>query len=283
MRDLRSGFTYEITVNAVDQHGEILYSSAKRTIQMSSPPNAPIVAIRDRRSDQVTVEWRPSPSPGQLTIVGYKVFVNNRLAAILSHDQLSYTLTNGNPCAEYVLHVQALSNDPHVTSPLSREVKFVWPGIRPGQFLRLDDGSTNTIVLAWDHPQLEDHDDRLRLYKLFSENVSTHLVRSHGEYPSDIHQAAIYDLVNGQYRVWLEIVSEEHSVRSSSILVTLGKFNQRNRKSFDAAKCFLKKQKRSLSPLLLPSPLHLSRCRFRPPPPTSDPLMSNFARHIHFS
>ena len=133
---------------------------------LSRSAGVTIVRCRDRRSDQVTIEWRPSPSPGQLTIVGYKVFVNNRLAAVLSHDQLSYTLTNGHPCTEYLLHVQALSNDPQVTSPLSREVKFIWPGIKPGQFIRLDDGSTNTIVLAWDHPQLEDPDDRIRLYKV---------------------------------------------------------------------------------------------------------------------
>lgn len=117
-------------------------------------------------NDHVTIEWRPAPTCGELTVIGYKVFVNNRLAAILSHDQLSYTLTAGISCEEYLVHVQALSQDPQMTSPLSREVKFTWPGIKPGAFRRLDDGHTGTIVVAWEHPQLEDPNDQLRGYQV---------------------------------------------------------------------------------------------------------------------
>jgi len=46
LRDLKPGFTYGIMVLAVDKDGGILYTSDKSTIQMSAPPNAPIVAIR---------------------------------------------------------------------------------------------------------------------------------------------------------------------------------------------------------------------------------------------
>ncbi len=46
LRDLRPGFSYAIMVLAVDKDGGILYTSEKSTIQMSAPPNAPIVAIR---------------------------------------------------------------------------------------------------------------------------------------------------------------------------------------------------------------------------------------------
>jgi len=46
LRDLKPGFTYGIMVLAVDADGGILYTSEKMTIQMSAPPNAPIVAIR---------------------------------------------------------------------------------------------------------------------------------------------------------------------------------------------------------------------------------------------
>jgi hypothetical protein len=45
LRDLKPGFTYGIMVLAVDKDGGILYTSDKSTIQMSAPPNAPIVAI----------------------------------------------------------------------------------------------------------------------------------------------------------------------------------------------------------------------------------------------
>jgi hypothetical protein len=46
LRDLKPGFTYGIMVLAVDGAGGILCTSEKTTIQMSAPPNSPIVAIR---------------------------------------------------------------------------------------------------------------------------------------------------------------------------------------------------------------------------------------------
>jgi hypothetical protein len=44
---------------------------------------------------------------------------------------------------------------------MSRGVKFTWPGIKPGFFRRLDDGQTGTVVVAWEHPQLEDKAEKL--------------------------------------------------------------------------------------------------------------------------
>jgi hypothetical protein len=120
----------------------------------------------ERTSDHVTLEWRPSPSYGELAVVGYKVFINNRLVAILSHDQLTYTLTSGSACEEYTVYVQALSNDKNISSPLSRGIKFNWPGIKPGIFRRLDDGLTGTVVVAWEHPHLEDETEKLIGFKV---------------------------------------------------------------------------------------------------------------------
>ncbi|CAF1293197.1 unnamed protein product [Rotaria sordida] len=242
LRDLTPGFTYEITVVAVDKDGEIVYTSDKNIIQMSAPPNAPIVAIRERTHDHVTLEWRPAPSYGELAVVGYKMYIDNRLVAILSHDQLTYTLTNGSPCEEYIVHVQALSNDKNISSPMSRGVKFTWPGIKPGTFRRLDDGLTGTVVVAWDHPQLEDETEKLIRFKILSENVATHAVRLHGEYNADTHQATIYDLINGKYHLWLEIQSEHYCVRARPITIGFARF--RNRQLYDSAKCFMKKRKR---------------------------------------
>ena len=109
----------------------------------------------------MTIEWRPSPNYGELTIVGYKVYINNRLVAILSHDQLTYTFTNGSACEDYTVYVQALSNDKNISSPMSRGIKFTWPGIKPGVFRRLDDGQTGTVVVAWEHPQIEDDAEKV--------------------------------------------------------------------------------------------------------------------------
>ncbi|CAF1524841.1 unnamed protein product [Rotaria sp. Silwood1] len=242
LRDLIPGFTYEITVVAVDKDGDIVYKSDINTIQMSAPPNAPIVAIRERTNDHVTFEWRPAPSYGELAVVGYKIYINNRLVAILSHDQLTYTLTNGSACEEYTAHVQALSNDKNISSPMSRGVIFTWPGIKPGAFTRLDDGLTGTVVVAWEHPQLEDETEKLIRFKIFSENVTTHAIRLHGEYNADTHQATIYDLIHGKYHLWLEIQSEHYCVRTRPITIGSGRF--RNRQLYGSAKCFMKKQKR---------------------------------------
>jgi hypothetical protein len=59
-----------------------------------------------------------------------------------------------------------LSNDKDISSPMSRGVKFTWPGIKPGAFHRLDDGQTGTVVVAWEHPQLEDETEKLVAFRV---------------------------------------------------------------------------------------------------------------------
>jgi hypothetical protein len=120
----------------------------------------------ERENTHVKLEWRPAASYGELSVIGYKIFVNNRLSAILAHDQLTYTLTNGVPCDTYTVHVQALSNEKNIVSPMSRGVQFAWPGIKPGAFRRIDDGQTGNIIVAWEHPQLEDEMDKIIKYKV---------------------------------------------------------------------------------------------------------------------
>ncbi|CAF4061589.1 unnamed protein product, partial [Rotaria magnacalcarata] len=236
LRGLRPGFTYGISVMAVDKSNGVLYTSDKSTVQMNAPPNAPIVAISERTTDRVKLEWRPAASYGEITVVGYKIFVNNRLAAILAHDQLSYTLTNGLPCDIYIVHVQALSSDKNVLSPMSRGIKFAWPGVKPGAFKRIDDGQTGAVIVVWENPQLEDETEKLLGYRIRSENVTTLAVRSHGEYDAATNQATIHNLTSGKYRLWLEIQTENHCVCARPIIIVSGRFGSlRNRaSSYDA-------------------------------------------------
>ncbi|UJR33951.1 hypothetical protein I4U23_021369 [Adineta vaga] len=250
LRGLRPGFTYGIMVMAVDKNGAVLYTSDKSTVQMNAPPNAPIVAISERTYTHVKLEWRPAASYGEIAVVGYKIFVNNRLAAILSHDQLTYTLTNGTPCDMYTVHVQALSNEKTVVSPMSRAVQFVWPGVRPGAFKRIDDGQTGAIVVAWEHPKLEDETEKIIGYRLYSENVVNHAVRLHGEYDANTTRATINGLNNGKHIIWLEIQSENHCIRSRPIIVQSGRFpTLSNRQSLvESSKCYNKKLRRFQSP-----------------------------------
>ena len=120
----------------------------------------------ERVKSHVKLQWCQAIGYGDVAVVGYKIYVNNRLAANLRHDQLTYTLTNGRPCEVYTVHVQALSSDKNIVSPMSRGVEFAWPGIKPGAFRRIDDGQTGNIIVAWEHPKFEDESEKLLGYKV---------------------------------------------------------------------------------------------------------------------
>ena len=156
---------------------------------MNSLPNAPSVFIRfefifrvffidfqmkiisrEKTIDSVIIQWNSSlikkQSKDNLTIIGYKIFVNNRLIAIVNHDQTSYRLINGKPCDQYRIHVQSITLNQDSTNLISKELNFIWPGIRPGLFQRLNCQNTQTIVLSWETPQLEDSNDEIISYKV---------------------------------------------------------------------------------------------------------------------
>jgi len=67
---------------------------------------------------------------------------------------------------------------------MSRGVKFTWPGIKAGAFRRLDDGQTGTVVVAWEHPQLEDQSEKLIGFKV--KNKNSMLTQNFDEYFSRI-------------------------------------------------------------------------------------------------
>ena len=111
--------------------------------------------------NHVRLEWRPVKSYGDVAVAGYKIYVNNRLAAILDSHQLTYTLTKGIPCNIYTVHVQTISSDKNIMSPMSRGVTFTWPGIKAGAFKRIDNGQIGNIIVAWEHPKLEDENEKI--------------------------------------------------------------------------------------------------------------------------
>ena len=119
--------------------------------------------------DGVTLEWRPSSSSNhQSSIIGYKLFVNHHLKAILASDQLSYTLMNGSACEEYLIHLQTLTDDRTKANLLSPPVKFTWPGIKPGKVRRLDHGRTGLVLLQWEDPQLAESTDKILAFKVIN-------------------------------------------------------------------------------------------------------------------
>ena len=43
---------------------------------------------------------------GESHIVAYKLFINDRVEAVLSSEQTTFTWTRGSPCQDYVFQVQ---------------------------------------------------------------------------------------------------------------------------------------------------------------------------------
>ena len=122
--------------------------------------------FRECTRKRVKIGWCPVASYGEVTVAGYKIYVNNRLKATLDNTQLTYTLTNYAPCNIYTVHVQALSNDKNIVSPMSRAIEFAWPGVKPGAFRRRDDGQTGVVTVVWEPPQLEGENEELRGFKV---------------------------------------------------------------------------------------------------------------------
>ena len=59
----------------------------------------------------IAIQWEEPASYGDALIVGYKVFINGVVEAVLGQDQRSYSFTNGKWCKEYIFQVQALTNN----------------------------------------------------------------------------------------------------------------------------------------------------------------------------
>lgn len=74
----------------------------------------------------------------------------------------------------------------------------------------------------------------------------TQAVRLHGEYDAGTYKAAIYDLANGKYRIWLDIQTENYRVQARPITVTFGRSNTlvNRTPSLDSNKFLMKKSNR---------------------------------------
>lgn len=112
------------------------------------------------------IEWSRPAAYGDLDVIGYRVYVNNRLAATLAANQSSYTLINGTPCDTYNVQVRALTKEKNIDSPLSQTIEFRWPGIKPGTLRRVDDGQQNIVQFCWDHPTVENNSEKLVCFKV---------------------------------------------------------------------------------------------------------------------
>jgi hypothetical protein len=106
LKRLRSGFTYCIKVSSIKNTNTMVNRSNNVVIQITAAPDAPSLKLRACNFKYVTMEWNKPACYGDASIIAYKIYIDGRVEAVLAADQLSYTLSKGDPCREYSFQVQ---------------------------------------------------------------------------------------------------------------------------------------------------------------------------------
>jgi hypothetical protein len=106
LKRLRSGFTYCIKVSSIKNTNTMVNRSNNVVIQITAAPDAPVLKLRACNFKYVTMEWNKPACYGDAAIIAYKIYIDGRVEAVLAADQLSYTLSKGDPCHEYSFQVQ---------------------------------------------------------------------------------------------------------------------------------------------------------------------------------
>ena len=175
VRKLRSGFTYCVRVCGIRDANTSVARSRNLLVQMCAAPDAPQLALRACNFKYVTMEWQRPASYGDADIVGYKLYVDGKVEAVVSAEQHVYTLSSGEPCREYKFQVQAVTSDESISSPMSAPLVVVWPGILLPNLREIDNdsGSGGSVLrLAWDEPVVTGN-LKLAFYRVVTECEQT--------------------------------------------------------------------------------------------------------------
>lgn len=128
IKRLKPGYTYCIRISSIKNANTVLHRSKNFIIQMCAPPDAPVLKLRfieykltsnnfiyfnkfvfrACNFKYITMEWNRPASYGDAQIIGYKLYVDNKVEAVLSSDQNVFTLTKGEPSQEYTFQVQVI-------------------------------------------------------------------------------------------------------------------------------------------------------------------------------
>ena len=104
----------------------------------------------------IAIQWEEPASYGDALIVGYKVFINGVVEAVLGQDQRSYSFTNGKWCKEYIFQVQALTNNDELHSKPSDPLLVTWPGVQSPVINRAPSVNGNCVTVRWISPDVTD-------------------------------------------------------------------------------------------------------------------------------
>ena len=104
---------------------------------------------------------------GDALIVGYKVFVNGVVEAVLGPKQLNFSLNTGKWCREYIFQVQALSSCDGLHSKPSDPLVTMWPGVQTPHLHPTPVVDGDRVTVKWDKPEATDG-VRIKLYKVLT-------------------------------------------------------------------------------------------------------------------
>lgn len=197
------GYTYALRATAIEKLGVIANKSKFYLVQMCAPPDTPIMHVRACNFKYITMEWSKPQTYGQAEIQSFKIFLDGKAAAILSSDQTAFTLTNGEPCHEYVFQIQAITSIDNLTSSLSPPVHVTWPGVKCPN-LQIIDKNFEYLLLGWDEPKIVGT-AKISYYRLISECEQTKQVLVQGPFEASIRECELRGLDAGKHKITLEV------------------------------------------------------------------------------
>ena len=139
---------------------------------MSSSPSKPtnrllIPPIRCRACNfgYIVIQWDEPTAYGDALIVGYKVFVNGVVEAVLGPQQRNFSLTTGKWCREYIFQVQALTSCDGLHSKPSDPLVATWPGVHTPVLDSTPVIDGDRVTVRWEKPEATEG-VRIKLYKV---------------------------------------------------------------------------------------------------------------------
>jgi len=202
VKKLQSGFTYSTRIAAIQKNIVIVNKSKYFIIQTSAPPDTPQARIRACNFNYITLEWSKPHTYGEAKIIAYKVYVDGKVEAVLSSDQLAFTLSKGEPCHEYSFQVQAICNNDKFSSLVSPPVLAIWPGVMAPGFRQLENENGMARV-AWDEAIVAGN-LKVAYYRVVSECQTSKNVSVHGPFESNIQECEIRNMSVGKHKLVLE-------------------------------------------------------------------------------
>ena len=208
IKKLRAGYTYAIKMSSLKSNNVVINRSKNYLLQLSAPPDCPILKLRACNFKYITMEWNRPRAYGENQVIAYKLYVDNKVEAVLSAEQTAFTLSKGEPCREYSFQVQAITADESNSSPMSPALSVIWPGIMAPNVRQLE--NENGIVrVIWDEPLITGN-AKISYFRVVAENESTAGKTPPivvGPLEGHIRECELHGLSNGRNKIYLEIVA----------------------------------------------------------------------------